>query len=183
MMRFFRLASLLLLFFSWGCSSHRNQTLRQPKVQEPRFTEETAPAADTAAGTDTLPAEGDTSIGGTGSVFLSAAADEPAAAPVASVESETAEADPPEPETDGEEAAVADEEAAVEIGEETVENGQTLLDAALDLVNSSQEYWSQGNQEKALSVLDEAYGLALKVDTEANPEFFQQKEDLRYLIS
>ena len=67
--------------------------------------------------------------------------------------------------------------------EENEENGQTLLDTALDFINASQEYWSEGNLEKAIATLDEAYPLVIKVDTDSSPELIQQKEDLRYTIS
>ncbi len=63
------------------------------------------------------------------------------------------------------------------------EKGQNVLDAALDFVNSSQEYWSEGNLEKAIATLDEAYTLVVKADAESNSELVQQKEDLRYMIS
>ncbi len=66
---------------------------------------------------------------------------------------------------------------------ENKEKEQNLLDTALDFCNTSQEYWSEGKLEKALSFLDQAYALVLKVDTDKYPELFQQKEDLRFLIS
>ena len=181
-MRFFRPASLLLLFFSLGCSSHRTQTVQQPKVPQSRAAEEIPPAADAVPEAEMLPSEDGAAADESGMVSATAV-EENEAGSVASVDSVAAEADAPETGTEGEADAVVAEDAALEGGQETVENGQTLMDAALDLVNSSQDYWSEGNQEKALSVLDEAYGLVLKVDTEVNPEFFQQKEDLRYLIS
>lgn len=78
----------------------------------------------------------------------------------------------------------------------TVENGSTappltesekavqgLLDAALELTESAQEYWSQGEPEKAMEDLDSAYLLITKVTPEAGERFMQQKEDLRFLIS
>lgn len=63
------------------------------------------------------------------------------------------------------------------------EREQNLLDTALDLINASQDFWSEGNLEKAIQRLDQAYELVLKVDTESYPELIQQKEDLRFTIS
>ncbi len=63
------------------------------------------------------------------------------------------------------------------------EKDQNLLDTALDFCNTSQELWSEGNLEKALATLDQAYALVLEVDTDNNPELIQQKEDLRFMIS
>ncbi len=60
---------------------------------------------------------------------------------------------------------------------------QNYLDTALDLVDVSQEYWSEGNFDKAFETLDQAYSFALKVDTSVHPELIQQKEDLRFMIS
>lgn len=69
---------------------------------------------------------------------------------------------------------------------EKIDNGekdQNLLDTALDFCNASQEYWSEGNLEKAIVTLDQAYSHVLKVDTDNHPELIQQKEDLRFMIS
>ncbi len=64
------------------------------------------------------------------------------------------------------------------------QNGeQYLLDAALDYCKASQEFWAEGYLNKAIDALDQAYGLILKVDPESDPEFIQQKEDLRFMIS
>jgi membrane-bound lytic murein transglycosylase D len=63
------------------------------------------------------------------------------------------------------------------------EKGQNLLDSALDFINTSQEYWSEGNLDKAIATLDEAYTLVVKVDIYVNPDLVQQKEDLRFMIS
>lgn len=86
------------------------------------------------------------------------------------------------------------EEEAGPIAEENIENEeftdlddkereQNLLDTALDLINASQDFWSEGNLEKAVQRLDQAYELVLKVDTESYPELTQQKEDIRFMIS
>ncbi len=75
------------------------------------------------------------------------------------------------------------EHAEADAQEVNDEKGQTLLDGALDFINSSQEYWSEGNLDQAIATLDEAYMLLMKVDTYANPELVQQQEDLRFMIS
>ncbi len=66
---------------------------------------------------------------------------------------------------------------------EPEENGQDLLDSALDFVNASQEFWSEGSLDSAIVALDQAYHAVIKVDIESNPELIQQKEDLRFMIS
>ena len=72
-------------------------------------------------------------------------------------------------------------EVVEEISEE--EKGQNILDTALEYCNASQEYWSEGNLEKAIATLDQAYTNVLKVNTHKNFELLQQKEDLRFTIS
>ena len=47
----------------------------------------------------------------------------------------------------------------------------------------AQDYWLKGQLENALSALDQAYALIIKVDTFNRPRLIQQKEDLRYLIT
>lgn len=63
------------------------------------------------------------------------------------------------------------------------EKGQTLLDSALDFIAASQGYWSEGNLDKAIATLDQAYTYVLEVQSDDNPELIQQKEDLRFTIS
>jgi membrane-bound lytic murein transglycosylase D len=77
------------------------------------------------------------------------------------------------------------EESPTDINEseESLEKQQVLLDTALELCETSQEYWNEGSLEKAIETLDEAYSLVLKVDTDKNPGLIQQKEDLRFMIS
>ncbi len=62
-------------------------------------------------------------------------------------------------------------------------NEQALLDSALELCKSSQEFWAEGELDKAIDALDQAYGLILKVDPDGDPDLNQQKDDLRFLIS
>jgi len=60
---------------------------------------------------------------------------------------------------------------------------QEKIDQALELCNFAQQMWENGKIEEALSNLDSAYYSILEVDPELYPEFNQQKEDIRYLIS
>jgi membrane-bound lytic murein transglycosylase D len=60
---------------------------------------------------------------------------------------------------------------------------QNILDEALDFCRLAQNYWQKGQLENALSSLDQAYALIIKVDTFNRPRLIQQKEDLRYLIT
>jgi membrane-bound lytic murein transglycosylase D len=67
--------------------------------------------------------------------------------------------------------------------EKEPDSEQDLLDAALDYCKASQEFWVEGYLNKAIDALDQAYELILKVDPGNDPEFIQQKEDLRFMIS
>ncbi len=60
---------------------------------------------------------------------------------------------------------------------------QELMDTALDHCRTAQREWKAGKLDEALADLDTAYELMLQLDAEENPDFFQEKEDLRYLIS
>jgi membrane-bound lytic murein transglycosylase D len=66
---------------------------------------------------------------------------------------------------------------------EDIADGQDLLDMALELCNTSQDLWAEGNLEQAIDTLDEAYSLVMKVNVSTYPELMQQKEDLRITIS
>lgn len=63
------------------------------------------------------------------------------------------------------------------------QKAQSDLDDALELCQLSQDYWQQGELEKAVDALDRAYALILKADTSDQPKLIQQKEDLRFMIS
>ncbi len=60
---------------------------------------------------------------------------------------------------------------------------QNRIDQALELCNYAQQMWEKGKLEEALTSLDSAYYSILKIDSQNHPEFNQQKEDIRYLIS
>ena len=57
------------------------------------------------------------------------------------------------------------------------------IDQALELCNYAQQMWEEGKLEEALSNLDSAYYSILEIDSQTFPEFNQQKEDIRFLIS
>ncbi len=60
---------------------------------------------------------------------------------------------------------------------------QNKIDHALELCQSAQDLWEKGELENALSKLDSAYSTILGLNTNDQPEFNQQKEDMRYMIS
>lgn len=57
------------------------------------------------------------------------------------------------------------------------------LDKALELCHVAQDFWHKGDLDSALQTLDEAYAAIIEVDANDNIKLFQQKEDLRFLIS
>jgi membrane-bound lytic murein transglycosylase D len=63
-----------------------------------------------------------------------------------------------------------------------ISKDQKCLDEALEFCEASQEYWQKGELDHAIDALDQAYKLILNIDTE-DPALFQQKEDLRFMIS
>ena len=62
-------------------------------------------------------------------------------------------------------------------------NTQEIFDQALELCESSQKFWAEGDIDNAINALDQAYDLILKADTHDIPEFAQQKEDIRLTIA
>jgi membrane-bound lytic murein transglycosylase D len=66
---------------------------------------------------------------------------------------------------------------------ENGERAQDLLDTALDLAQTSQDFWSTGELDRAIETLDQAYIFVMNADTENHPDLIQQKEDLRFMIS
>ena len=63
------------------------------------------------------------------------------------------------------------------------QTAQDKIDQALELCNFAQQMWEKGKIEEALNNLDSAYYSILEIDSEDHPEYNQQKEDIRYLIS
>lgn len=69
------------------------------------------------------------------------------------------------------------------LNEGTEDNVQVLLDEALQNYEESQKLWSEGDIENSLKTLDQAFSLIVQVDIEKNPDFSQQVDDLRFMIS
>ena len=63
------------------------------------------------------------------------------------------------------------------------DNELPLFDRAIEYCKAAQAFWEKGDNDGALSSLDEAYALILKAKTENSPLLSQQKEDLRFTIS
>jgi membrane-bound lytic murein transglycosylase D len=64
---------------------------------------------------------------------------------------------------------------------DAADDDQNLLDTALELTETAQEYWEDNDMDQAIESLDQAYSLILKVPN--NQKLTQQKEDLRFMIS
>jgi membrane-bound lytic murein transglycosylase D len=79
--------------------------------------------------------------------------------------------------------ASADQNGSEIAGEKNGGNAQGLLDYALELCEESQKFWAEGNIERSIEYLDQAYSIILKLDPEQNPELVQPIEDLRFTIS
>ncbi len=60
---------------------------------------------------------------------------------------------------------------------------QRKLDSALELYQTSSEFWQQGELEQALDSLDKAYSRMLEVDGHTDQAIVQQREDLRITIA
>lgn len=60
---------------------------------------------------------------------------------------------------------------------------QELIDSALELCQTSNDYWERGDLDSAVAALDDAYALILKVKVNGDQDLLQQKEDLRFTIS
>jgi membrane-bound lytic murein transglycosylase D len=65
---------------------------------------------------------------------------------------------------------------------ENSDDEQVYLDTALELTETAQEYWEDGDVDHAIEALDQAYALMLRVSGN-NAKLSQQKEDLRIVIS
>ena len=81
------------------------------------------------------------------------------------------------------EAGTGDRETEAEEDSDTEQADESVLDAALELIDSSQEHWSAGDRDRAIEALDQAYALLLKVPADADAKAVQQKEDIRFVIS
>lgn len=78
----------------------------------------------------------------------------------------------------GDAGATADEDDS-----ETDQVEESVMDTALELIDTSREYWSAGDRDRAIEALDQAYAIILKLPADADPKEVQQKEDLRFVIS
>jgi len=77
----------------------------------------------------------------------------------------------------------AGNDTAAITAKEAEKNSQQIMDEALDFCDVAQSFWQNGELDNALLALDKAYSLILDVDTTEEDKLFQQKEDLRFLIS
>lgn len=76
------------------------------------------------------------------------------------------------------------EKNAASVKKEAGDDEQSLLDTALELIETAQEYWQDNDVDKAFESLDQAYALILSVPNDPNnPKLTQQKEDIRFMIS
>ncbi|MBS3809355.1 MAG: LysM peptidoglycan-binding domain-containing protein [Desulfobacterales bacterium] len=67
--------------------------------------------------------------------------------------------------------------------DEKTDPAQSRFDKSLEFYQSAQDYWQQGELEKALDALDKAYAMIVNTETADDPKFSQQKDDLRFMIS
>jgi membrane-bound lytic murein transglycosylase D len=81
------------------------------------------------------------------------------------------------------EAVPAVQEAGAPEESDAEEADENILDAAMELIDASQEHWSAGDRDRAIDALDQAYAVILKLPVDADPKEVQQKEDLRFVIS
>jgi len=66
-------------------------------------------------------------------------------------------------------------------GKIQVEQETDIMEAALSLLDEAQKYWSQGDLEDAVDLLDQAYSILL--ETNGDPQIARQKDDIRLLIA
>jgi membrane-bound lytic murein transglycosylase D len=172
-----RFITLLVLVLSFSCSHSPKQVqdkqgIRLPKIIPPIIVKNNVDNDDTLSG---IPAVN------TGQAKCPGAegCKDVAAANILEISGEKLQS--PQA-ADATETIIADAEDPEENPENEV-NAEELLDSALDFVNASQEFWADGNLEKAIETLDRAYELVLKVDTESRPDLIQQQEDLRFMTA
>ena len=63
------------------------------------------------------------------------------------------------------------------------QNAQQMIEQAFLLCQTSQEFWQNGESDKAIDLLDRAYSVILKIDTHDNENLIRQKEDMRFVIT
>jgi membrane-bound lytic murein transglycosylase D len=177
-----RYIALIFLFLSFSCSAHRSQRLQQPG----RLPETRAPAVGHASQQPeeiTPPIDRiEEAVEGENRESAAAFNEVDSDTPSQDYSETLPESSPAEEYIENRAPALAENAGPSESGED-VEDAQKLLDSALDLINSSQDSWTERDQDQALAMLDEAYGVLIQVSTAENPGLYQQKEDLRYMIS
>ena len=63
------------------------------------------------------------------------------------------------------------------------QNAQQMIEHAFFLCQKSQEFWQNGEPDKAIDLLDSAYSVILNIDTYDNENLIRQKEDMRFVIT
>ena len=63
------------------------------------------------------------------------------------------------------------------------QNAQQMIEQAFLLCQKSQEFWQNGEPDRAIDLLDRAYSVILKIDTYENENLIRQKEDMRFVIT
>ncbi|MEN8211746.1 MAG: LysM peptidoglycan-binding domain-containing protein [Thermodesulfobacteriota bacterium] len=75
------------------------------------------------------------------------------------------------------------EQASEKKNNDSDQAAQEKIDQALELCDHAQQMWEKGKLQEALNSLDSAYYSIIEIDSEVYPDFNQQKEDIRFLIS
>jgi len=74
--------------------------------------------------------------------------------------------------------------SGVAVKKEINDDDQALLDTALELTETAQEYWEDNDLDNAFESLDQAFALILSIpNNPSNTKLTQQKDDLRFMIS
>ncbi len=177
-----RYAALILALFALSCGAHRSQRIQQPgplpETPAPAVAQASQQPEEIAPPIDRIESAVEEEKRQSAATFEEVNRDAPS-----EDNSQTLPKSPPVEELIEDQPPALAENADPSESEEDVPPPQKLLDSALDLINSSQESWTEGDQDRALAMLDEAYGMVIQVNTEENPGLYQQKEDLRYMIS
>jgi len=64
-----------------------------------------------------------------------------------------------------------------------LDEASSLLEEAMDVYQDAQQAWERGDFNTAITALDEAYGIILKVKLPPDSPLLQEKDDLRLLIA
>ena len=75
------------------------------------------------------------------------------------------------------------EQASEKKDNDSDQTAQEKIDQALELCDYAQQMWEKGKLQEALNSLDSAYYSIIEIDSEIYPDFNQQKENIRFLIS